>query len=79
MRTNKILGYIFLVLAILFTLSMLGRIPQFVGSIANLFADQPNGFESGRAFGTFLGWIIQIALTIALWIYGIRWTGKKAR
>ncbi len=78
MNTNKVLGYIFIVLAILFSFSILGGIPQFVETIVGLFAEKANGIESGRAMGAFIGWLVKIALTIALWIYGVRWT-KRTR
>ena len=78
MNTNKVLGYIFIVLAILFSFSILGGIPQFVETIVGLFTEKANGIESGRAMGAFIGWLVKIALTIALWIYGIKWT-KRTR
>ena len=78
MNSNKVLGYIFIVLAILFSFYILGGIPQFVETIVGLFTEKANGIESGRAMGAFIGWLVKIALTIALWIYGIKWT-KRTR
>ncbi|MCC6279124.1 MAG: hypothetical protein IT262_00885 [Saprospiraceae bacterium] len=78
MNTNKVLGYIFIVLAILFSFSILGGIPQFVETIVGLFTEKANGIESGRAIGAFIGWLVKIALTVALWVYGVRWT-KRTR
>jgi hypothetical protein len=78
MNTNKVLGYIFIVLALLFSFSILGGIPQFVETIVGLFTEKANGIESGRAIGAFIGWLVKIALTVALWVYGVRWT-KRTR
>jgi hypothetical protein len=58
------------------TLAILGSLPKIVVSMMDLFSEKTNGIESGRSFGTFLGWLIQIALTIALWKFGLKWTRK---
>lgn len=79
MNIYKILGYVFSILAIFFTYSILSELPQFLETILGLFSEKANGIESGRAVGAFVGWLVKIALVIALWVYGIKWTQKTAR
>lgn len=72
--------YIFLVLAILLTLAIIGLLPTLFGVVINfsqIFTGKLNGFQVGEVFGQTIYWTIHFVATILLWKYGIHWISKK--
>lgn len=80
MNSKKIIGYIFIILAITLTLAIIGLLPTLFGvviSFSQIFTGKLNGFQIGEVFGQLIYWIIHFVVTILLWKYGIRWVSKK--
>jgi hypothetical protein len=80
MTTRKIVGYIFIVIAIILTLAIVGQLPNLIGtifSVFKIFTETLDSYQVGKVIGTTTYYIIHIALTIALWIYGRRWIKLK--
>ena len=76
MTKRKILGYLFIVVAIILTLTIVGQLPKLIGAIIGIFKifmSALDSYQVGNAIGTTIYWSIHIALTITLWIYGRRW------
>lgn len=76
MTTRKILGYIFIVVAIILTLAIVGQLPKLTGAIIGvfkIFTGALDSYQVGNVIGTIIYWLIHITLTITLWIYGRRW------
>jgi len=82
MTTKKILGYIFIALAIILTLAIVGLLPKLIGTIFGIFkifTGALDEYQIGKIIGTTIYWTIHIALTITLWIYGRRWIKKTTK
>ncbi len=76
MTTRKILGYIFIVVAIILTLAIVGQLPKLIGAIFGvfkIFTGTLDSYQVGKVIGTAIYWSFHVALTITLWIYGRRW------
>lgn len=76
MTIRKILGYIFIVVAIILTLAIVGQLPELIGTIIGvfkIFTGALDSYQVGKVIGTTIYWTIHIALTITIWIYGRRW------
>lgn len=82
MASKKILGYIFIALAILLTLAIVGQLPALFGVILSffkIFTGKLESYQMGEVFGHIIYWIIHLVVTFALWKYGIRWTRKEVK
>jgi hypothetical protein len=82
MTARKILGYIFILLAILLTLALVGQLQKFLGAligVIKIFGSQMDGNQVGQILGTFVYWIIHISLTVFLWTIGRRWIKSDQR
>jgi hypothetical protein len=80
LKPRRILGYIFIVFAIILTITILGQIPELIRTIigvSEVFTGTQDSYQIGKVIGSTLYWIIHIALTIALWMYGKRWIKLK--
>ncbi|SFN51784.1 hypothetical protein SAMN05421741_106143 [Paenimyroides ummariense] len=76
MNSKKILGYIFIVIAVVLALATIALIPQLMEILAAL-KDNSNSYETGYSVGYIAYLIIQISITIILWRVGIRWTKRS--
>lgn len=79
MAARKTFGYIFIILAIILTIIIIGLLPSLFKAVINLFKIFTGKLDSsqiGYAIGSFIYWGIHISLTILLWIYGKKWTSK---
>ncbi len=82
MTSKKILGYIFILLACVLSLAIIGQLPAIIGiffSIVHIFTGKLNGFQIGEIIGQIIYWAVHFALTTALWKYGIKWSKKQER
>lgn len=80
MTKRKIFGYIFIVIAIILTIAIIGQFTNFLGAIIGvfkIFSGQIGSFQIGQALGTFIYWLFHISLTIFLYVIGRRWTKKQ--
>ncbi|AXE21195.1 hypothetical protein DR864_27375 [Runella rosea] len=80
MTTKKIFGYIFIVLAFILTLAIVGQLPQLFAAIFGffkIFTGKFDTYQIGLVTGNFAYWIFHFSVTIALWIYGSRWIKKQ--
>jgi predicted membrane protein len=82
MTSRKIVGYVFIIVAVLLTLAIVGQLPTIFGMIHSffkIFTGKLNSDQTGEIFGHIIYWIIHFVATFALWKYGIRWTRKEAK
>ena len=82
MTTKRILGIIFIALALLLTLAIVGQLPALFQVSINFFAvftGKSDSSEIGEAIGHVIYWAVHFTLTIVLWKYGIRWLKKKKK
>jgi len=77
MNSKKILGYIFIVIAVFLTLAIFALIPQLMAILAAL-KDNSNSYQIGYSVGYIAFLIIQTMITVILWKVGIRWTKKSS-
>jgi hypothetical protein len=80
MTSRKIFGYIFLIIAILLTVAIVGQLYQLFAAILGIFkifSGELDSYQVGLLIGTFITWLFLIALTIFLWIIGRRWIKKS--
>jgi Na+/phosphate symporter len=77
--TKKVLGIIFIVLAIIMSLAVVGQLSKLFTVIIDfiaLFKGNKDASQVGYTIGHLFFWLIQISLTIILWKYGVRWSRK---
>ncbi len=80
MSSKKVFGYLFIALAAILTLAILGQLQALLSAISGIFiifTGKLNGYQSGVLFGHFIYWVIHISLTVLLWNYGIKWTKRQ--
>jgi hypothetical protein len=76
MTRKKIFGFIFIIVAVILTLTVVGLLPKLIGTIFGIFkifTGSLDSYQIGKIIGTAVYWTIHIVLTIGLWIYGMRW------
>ena len=82
MKSKRILGVVFIILALVMTLAIVGQLPSLFAALFGFFellTRHLSSFQAGEVFGRLFYWILHFAATIALWIYGIRWSGKQVK
>ena len=77
MTTKKILGYIFIVIAVVLTLALIILLPKFMKVLLAMFKTDSSSYEIGYSVGYLIFLIIQTVITIILWKIGIRWTKRS--
>jgi hypothetical protein len=80
MTNKKVFGYIFIVVAVILTLAIVGQVSQLFGAILDffkVFTGTLDGHQVGQVVGALVYWIFHFALTISLWIYGRRCIRNK--
>ncbi len=77
MTTKKILGYIFIVIAVILTLTLIVLLPKFMKVLLAMFKTDSNSYEIGYSVGYLIFLIIQTVITIILWKIGICWTKRS--
>jgi hypothetical protein len=79
MRARKTIGYVFILLAIILTITVIGLLPFLFKTVFNffkIFTGKLDSSQIGYTIGSIIYWVIHISLTILLWIYGRKWTSK---
>jgi hypothetical protein len=74
MKNQKIFGYIFIVLAILLTLALIGQLPKLLRDIFKIFTGKSDLEFAGKIIGTVVYLLFHAAFTFLLWIIGKGWT-----
>jgi hypothetical protein len=80
MASKKIAGWVFVIIATLLTLAIIGQLPQLFGSVVGfymIFTGKLDASQTGNATGHIIYWVFHFAVTIALWKYGVRWIRKQ--
>ena len=80
MTSKKIFGFIFIFLASILSLAIVGQLPALFGTILGffkIFTGKLDGYQIGETIGHIIYWVIHFVATIALWKYGIRWSKKQ--
>lgn len=78
MTTKKIFGYLFIIIAVILTLTLITLLPRFMKVLLAMFKPNSNSYEIGYSVGYIAFLIIQTMITIILWRVGIRWTKMKS-
>jgi len=73
MNSKKILGYFFIIIAIILTLVIIALLPQFMKALPAVFNNHSGSYEIAYNIGYMTYWIIHTIITIILWRVGIRW------
>lgn len=82
MTLKRILGLVFLLLASLLTLAIIGQLPTLFGIVLGffkIFTGKLDNSQIGEIIGSILFWVFHFAATIVLWKYGVRWSGKQVK
>ena len=80
--SKRIFGVVFIILAAILTLAILGQLTTLIKVLFNFFAiftGKMDAFQVGQTIGNVIYWVIHFVLTIALWRYGIRWSRKPVK
>lgn len=80
MKTKRIFGYIFLLLAIILTLLVIRILPDLMYEIINLFLSLIEGaidiYNIGFILAKIVYYVVYFIMLALLWIYGIKWIKK---
>ena len=82
MTSKRIFGIVFIILALLLTLAIVGQLPSLFGALFDFLAIFRGNLDSsqvGYAIGHMIYWMLHFVATIALWKYGVRWSRKQAK
>lgn len=77
---RKILGYLFIALAIPMTLAILGKTIQLLTTLTEMIRALTAGldaYQMGKVLGVIIYWSIHFSVTFLLWRYGIKWIRAK--
>ena len=80
--TKRIFGAVFIILAVILTLAIIGQLPTLFGVMFSFFAmftGKLDASQVGETIGHVIYWIIHFAMTIVLWRYGVRWVRKPVK
>ena len=80
--SKRIFGVVFIILAAILTLAIVGQLPTLFGVLFSFFAIFTGKFEAsqvGETIGHVIYWLFHFALTIVLWKYGVRWVRKPVK
>lgn len=77
MNSKRIFGYLFIIIAVILTLTLIVLLPKFMKVLLAMFKTESNSYEIGYSVGYIIFSIIQTVITIILWKVGIRWTKRS--
>ena len=80
--SKKIFGVVFILLAAILTLAIVGQVPDLFGIIVSFFAmitGKLESYRAGETIGRMIYWLLHFAFTITLWRYGLRWVRKPIK
>ena len=76
MKTKKLLGSLFFILAVLLTISIIPNFPMLLEAVTRfslIFTANLDAYQTGRASGYLAFWATLFGLIVTLLIYGRRW------
>ncbi|MGN6604849.1 MAG: hypothetical protein ACTHK8_20500 [Ginsengibacter sp.] len=79
MKSKRILGIIFIILAIVLSVATVGLFPSFLAAMFGIFrllTDHLSAYQVGEVSGKLIYWAVHFVVLIGLWRYGIRWSSK---
>jgi hypothetical protein len=82
MGFKKITGIIFVMLATILTLAIIGQLPQLFKNIFGffmMFTGRLNSQQAGEVTGHMIYWSLHITVTVILWMYGLRWARTPSK
>ena len=82
MTSKRISGYVFILIASLLTLAIIGQLPTLFGVLIGffkIFTGNLDSSQSGEVVGHIIYWIVHFVATIALWKYGVKWSKKTVK
>lgn len=82
MTSKRVLGFVFILIAVLLTLGIVGQLPDLFGVILGffmIFTGKLDRVQIGEIIGQTIFWIFYFVITIALWNYGIKWSKKQVK
>jgi hypothetical protein len=80
MKTKKLLGYIFLVMAVLLSFAFVGSLPTIIRipvMILKLILGKLEAYDAGYVIGQFIYMVGYVATLYFLWRYGVKWAKMK--
>lgn len=80
MTSKRIFGFVFILLAGILTLAIVGQLPVLFKTLLaffKVFIGKSDAYQIGETIGHAIYWIIHFVATIALWKYGLRWSKKE--
>ena len=81
MTSRRLLGYVLVIIGILFILGIVGQLPELfriLSALVSLVTGKLDSFAAGEVIGNIIFWLVYFLITIVLWKYGLRWSRKKA-
>lgn len=82
MTTKKIIGIVFILLASLLTLAIIGQLPSLFNALSGcfkIFTGKLDSSQIGEIVGRVIYWLFHFFATIALWKFGVRWSRKQVK
>jgi len=82
MTGKRILGYIFIVLASILSLSIIGQLPSLFETIIGIFfifTGRLSAEKTGMIIGQTIFWVFYLILTIYVWEAGIKRVKKNEK
>ena len=82
MTSKRIFGIVFIILALLLTLAIVGQLPSLFGALFEflaIFRGNLESYQVGYALGHVIYWALHFVATIVLWKYGVRWSRKQGK
>jgi hypothetical protein len=79
---KKVIGIIFIILATILSLAILGQLPELLRvafGFFSIFTGKLNADQLGQISGHIIYWLFHFALTFALWRHGVRWANKPVQ
>lgn len=76
---KRFFGFLMIVFAILFSLATFNMVGTFASTLVALLrsSETPvDSYDTGYALGQMLAFVILLASSIFLWIFGLRWAKK---
>lgn len=81
MKSRKILGYLFIALAVLLSFAFIGSLPMMIRIpvlMLKLVLGKLEAYNAGYVIGQFIYMVGYIAALYFLWRYGLKWSRMKA-
>jgi len=78
--TKKILGFVFILIAAILFIAIIGQLPKLLATIFlffEIFTGELDARQVGNIIGMLVYWVLHFGITISLWSLGRRWIRPK--